>query len=109
MRGAKISILIPAKNEADFIEECLESILKQSIGNWEAIIVDDHSIDQTGKIVRDFTKKDNRFHLFANEGIGIINALRTAFNHSQGEFITRMDADDVMYPKKLEVSPLFSS
>lgn len=103
MRGTKISILLPAKDEAEFISECLESILHQSIGNWEAVIVDDHSQDNTGALVKEFAQKDDRFKLFQNEGEGIIHALRTALKHSTGDLISRMDADDVMYPNKLEV------
>ncbi len=103
MRRAKISILIPAKDEANFIGECLDSILSQSFIDWEAIIVNDHSVDETYDIVNAYCEKDKRIKLFNNFGKGIIEALRTAFSNSSGQYITRMDADDIMYSNKLEI------
>ena len=102
MRRAKISILIPAKDEANFIGECMDSIRNQSFDEWEAIIVNDNSVDDTNTIVNSYSEKDKRFKLFNNRGKGIIEALRTAFSNASGEYITRMDADDIMYAYKLE-------
>lgn len=101
--GAKISILIPAKNESSFIEECLRSIQNQNEEFWEAIVVDDHSTDQTGALVRRIAANDQRIRLYKNRGEGVIDALRTAYTNSTGEFITRMDADDLMRRDKLSV------
>src|SRR5690554_547571 len=99
----KVSILIPAKNEAKFIEECLISIQNQSYKNWEAIIVDDHSSDTTAALVQQFAENEPRIKTRINKGIGIIPALQTAYELSEGTFITRMDADDIMRPRKIEV------
>ncbi|PKR79817.1 glycosyl transferase family 2 [Brumimicrobium salinarum] len=103
MQQHKVSILIPAKNESAFISACLHSVENQSYPHWEAIIVDDHSTDETAQKVAVFTQKDNRFRYFKNKGNGIIHALRTAFNESKGSYITRMDADDIMRKNKIEV------
>lgn len=100
---SKVSILIPAKNEVLFVEECLISIQKQSYKNWEVILVDDHSTDATASIVKGFAKEDERFQYVSNKGRGIIEALQTAYDLSQGDFITRMDADDIMRPNKIKV------
>lgn len=97
-----VSILIPAKNEALFIEECLLSIQNQSHQNWEVILVDDHSTDATVSIVKRIVGQDSRFRYVSNEGQGIIAALQTAYALSEGNFITRMDADDRMRPNKIE-------
>jgi glycosyltransferase involved in cell wall biosynthesis len=101
--GTKISILIPAKNESAFIRDCLDSILNQSYQNWEAIIVDDHSTDETSAIISSFENVDDRFRQLKNKGYGIIYALRTAYEASTGALITRMDADDKMRSDKLSV------
>lgn len=98
-----ISILTPFKNTELYLSECVESILKQTYENWELMIVDDGSTDDSYKIVNDFAKNDTRIKLFKNTGIGIIDALKLAFDESNGTYITRMDSDDIMMPNKLEV------
>ena len=101
MPELKVSIVIPAKNTAEFLPECLESILTQSYSNWEAIIVDDGSTDSSVQIIADYAAKDHRICVLSNSGIGIIDALRTAYAVATGELITRMDSDDIMSSDKL--------
>lgn len=103
MQGPLISILIPFKNTAAFLPECLRSVKQQSYAPWEIIAINDHSVDHSNQIVQDFSKNDPRFHVFQNTGKGIIDALRLAYTKSKGRFITRMDSDDVMAPNKLEL------
>ena len=103
MHKKLVSILIPFKNTEAFIDACIDSILSQTYKNWELIIVDDSSNDNSYKIVSTFAKKDNRIKLLKNSGKGIISALQLAFSQSKGGLITRMDSDDVMQPNKLEV------
>lgn len=98
-----ISILIPFKNTSEFIEECLNSIKLQTYSNWELIIIDDHSSDDSYSKVKEFSKNDLRIQLYKNKGRGIIDALKLAYSKSNGNFITRMDSDDVMTRDKLEV------
>ncbi|MEW4924076.1 glycosyltransferase family 2 protein [Algibacter sp. 2305UL17-15] len=98
-----MSILTPFKNTGQFLEECLQSIIDQTYTNWELLIVDDHSTDNSYDIVETFAKKDERIKLLKNDGNGIIDALRLAFKNSSGEFMTRMDSDDVMLPNKIKV------
>lgn len=97
-----ISILIPFKNTVLFLPECLDSISKQTYTNWEAILVDDNSDDDSFELVKTYSEIDNRFKPLKNPGNGIIEALRCAYNNSKGEFITRMDSDDIMMEHKLE-------
>ena len=103
MQKPLISILTPFKNTAKFLAECLDSILHQSYTNWELIIVDDGSVDNSYNIVKKYAEKDARIKLFKSSGNGIIEALRTAYLNSKGDYITRMDSDDIMMPSKLEV------
>lgn len=96
-----ISILMPIKNAEKHLQACIESILNQSETNWELVAVNDHSTDDTATILTHFARQDDRIKVFANEGRGIIPALRTAYKNSQGNFIHRMDADDLMTRHKL--------
>ena len=103
MQKKLVSILIPFKNTEAFLADCLQSVLNQSYKNWELIIIDDASTDVSYNIAKKFANNDERIILLKNSGSGIINALQLAFKHSKGEFITRMDSDDMMRPNKLEV------
>lgn len=95
---------MPAKNSARFLRKTLDSILDQTEKNWELVAVNDGSTDETSVILSEYAKKDCRIKLFDNEhGSGIIPALKTAFRHSRGNLITRMDSDDLMTPDKLEI------
>lgn len=103
MRQPLVSILIPFKNTADFLMECLQSISNQTYENWEVIAINDHSSDESKTVVSNYTKNDTRIQVADNVGSGIIAALRMAYAKSNGEFITRMDSDDIMAPNKLQV------
>ena len=96
-----ISILMPVKNAAPYLGECLDSILGQSFADFELIAVDDGSSDASSAILKSVA--DPRVKVFPNEGRGIIDALALAFSRSRGDYIHRMDADDVMPVHKLAV------
>jgi glycosyltransferase involved in cell wall biosynthesis len=98
-----VSILVPFKNTEAYIGECLDSILKQSYTNGEAIFVDDSSEDASFMIVESLSKQDSRINPLKNDGTGIINALQTAYKRCNGDYITRMDSDDIMTPNRLEI------
>lgn len=98
-----ISIITPFKNSSTFLNDCLESIINQSYLNWELIIIDDYSNDNSFELVHNISLKDKRIKLFKNEGKkGIINCLRQGLNKCCGDYITRMDSDDVMDKDKLK-------
>jgi len=103
MQPPLVSILIPFKNTANYLPACLNSLISQSYYNWEALAIDDKSSDTSNAIVSSFCKQDKRIKCYRNEGQGIIAALRTAYRHSTGNFITRMDSDDIMRENKLEL------
>jgi glycosyltransferase involved in cell wall biosynthesis len=97
-----ISILIPFKNTATYLPECLESIRQQSYTNWEVCAVNDHSSDTSMELLESWSQRDPRFKVATNPGTGIISALRKALEMSSGKLITRMDSDDIMVDDKLE-------
>lgn len=102
MEQSLISILMPVKNSSRYLTDCLNSILNQTEENWELIAVNDHSTDSCESILADFSERDERIKYFNNTGSGIISALRLAYENSKGEFITRMDSDDLMSSDKLQ-------
>lgn len=101
MKHAKVSIVMPAFNAEEYIATCIHSIIEQDFLEWELIVVDDFSIDRTFEIVQAFEMEDSRIHVFRNTSKGIIPAMAFAFSQAKGNYITRMDADDVMPPTKL--------
>ncbi len=98
-----VSILFPVKNAELYLADCLNSIIRQSYTNWELLAVNDHSSDNSLALLKKYSESDARIQYFDNEGSGIIPALRMAYRHSKGVFITRMDADDRMASNKLEI------
>ena len=103
MQNGKVSIIIPFKNTAHFLPECLDSIVNQTYREWEVLAVNDHSTDKSFELLTSYSQKDDRIKVFQNTGNGIIPALQTAYAHSSGQFVTRMDSDDIMEPHRLEV------
>ncbi len=96
-----VSILMPVRNATKYLDECLQSIINQTEKHWELLAVDDRSSDNSFAILKKYASNDSRIKVFKNNGKGIIHALRLAFENSSGELITRMDADDIMYPRKI--------
>ncbi|NND95189.1 MAG: glycosyltransferase [Flavobacteriales bacterium] len=93
---------MPVFNAAPFLYDCLSSIQAQSYSHWELIAVNDFSTDESKQILIDFAQKDERIQILNNRAKGIIPALRVAYTESKGAYITRMDADDLMFTHKLE-------
>ncbi|MBI2310548.1 glycosyltransferase [Candidatus Collierbacteria bacterium] len=106
MKTAKqhpISIVMPVYNAARFLPACLRSIKAQTHKNWELIAVDDHSTDNSLTILKKFAKIDKRVKIFANpRNLGTSSTANLAISHARSKFIARMDADDIMYPTRLE-------
>ena len=98
-----ISVLIPVYNAMPYLEACIDSILNQSHQRFELILVDDFSTDGSLEVLNHYALQDSRVKVFSNSEKGIIPALALAFVKSTGGYITRMDADDIMTPKKLEL------
>lgn len=97
----KISIILPFLNAEPWLRECLESIQQQSFTDWEALLINDHSVDGSEWIVSTFAATDPRFVLLQNPGKGLVDANAFALSMAKGQLITRMDADDIMPREKL--------
>jgi glycosyltransferase involved in cell wall biosynthesis len=97
-----VSILMPFRDTAAYLPECLDSIRNQGYEFWELIAVDDHSSDESRHILEEYALKDARIRIASNDGAGIIPALRKSYSLSKGQVITRMDSDDRMSVDRLE-------
>lgn len=91
-----------AKNTAPYIRQCLDSVVAQTYENWELIVINDHSTDETANIVKEYEKKDSRIKLVHSKRNKLIPALKEGYEHVTGELINRMDSDDKMPHDKLE-------
>ncbi|MEO9475816.1 MAG: glycosyltransferase family 2 protein [Cyclobacteriaceae bacterium] len=98
-----ISIITPVKDYQVYLEDMLKSVIGQSYPHWELLLVDDHSTDLSHKIMTTWAAIDSRIKVFQNPGNGIVPALQHALENAKGSLITRMDADDLMPPEKLEL------
>lgn len=97
-----VSILVPVYNVEKYLRPCLDSILAQTLTNFEAVLVDDGSTDSSGSICDEYAAKDNRFVVIHKQNEGSAKARITAFNHCKGDVITFVDSDDYLAPDYLE-------
>lgn len=97
-----ISIIIPVYNGEKYISKCLDSLIGQTLTDWECICVDDGSKDMTGAILDEYACKDHRIKIVhkINEGVSI--ARNTALSMAKGEWVAFSDADDYYFPEGLK-------
>ncbi|MBE9127585.1 glycosyltransferase [Coleofasciculus sp. LEGE 07092] len=102
MTSLSVSIIIPAHNAAGTIAETLESLLAQTCPNWEAIVVDDGSSDETVTIVATFSKQDSRIRVVSQPQSGVSAARNTGIGLANFDWLLFLDADDCILPAHLE-------
>lgn len=103
-----VSIIMPSYNSSKYISQSIESVIAQNYTNWELLITDDCSSDNTREIVKSYIEKDNRIKLFCleqNSGAGV--ARNNSIKEAKGRFIAFLDSDDRWKPNKLEVQIRF--
>jgi glycosyltransferase involved in cell wall biosynthesis len=98
-----VSVIIPAYNAAQYIGETLQSVMQQTINDFEIVIVDDGATDNQKEVITAFVEKDSRVKYIYQSHQGVSAARNTGFRNSQGKFIAFLDSDDVWLPKNLEV------
>lgn len=105
-RKPLVSVIMPVYNAGDFLVEAIESILSQSYKNFEFIIVDDKSSDNSRKIIRNYQKKLPKlikaYFLKKNINAAGNGAVNAVLRYAKGKYIARMDADDIAHPRRLE-------
>ena len=105
-----VSIITPCFNATRFIRQCIESVLAQTYANWEMLIVDDCSTDDTVAIIQSYCNKDKRIRFFQTDypSGGATIPRNTAIQNAGGRYIAFLDSDDIWLPTKLEQQiPLF--
>lgn len=100
----KVSIIIPCYNQGQYLPEALQSILEQTYQNWECIIVNDGSTDNTEQVAQEWLEKDARFKYAYKENVGLSSARNTGLDFAKGDFIQFLDSDDFLAPEKLILS-----
>ncbi|WP_077370190.1 glycosyltransferase family 2 protein [Flavobacterium sp. A45] len=106
MNNPIVSIIVPCYNQAQYLDECLQSVLNQTYEKWECIIVNDGSPDQTDEIVQKWLDKDSRFQYVYKKNGGLSSARNFGLNVAKGEYIQFLDSDDVLDSNKFELSLL---
>lgn len=99
-RNSLVSVIMPAYNGANFIEEAIQSVLGQSYPNWELLIINDGSTDKTQEVIHSI--KDSRIRYFFQKNQGVAIARNVGLQAMKGDFFCFLDADDVMPCKGLE-------
>ena len=98
-----VTIIMAVKDTAPYLHDCLDSILAQTYQNWELIAVNDHSSDDSPKILQEYAAKDPRVRYFSSDKPKLIPTLQVAYTHTKGTLINRMDSDDKMPDYKIQV------
>ena len=99
----RVSVIIPAFNAVDTLEQPLESLRGQTHGDWEAIIVDDGSTDGTRSLAKDLARKDERIRLLSQDNAGVSAARNLGIAHASADWLLFLDADDTLDAKHLEL------
>ena len=98
--ASAVSVIMAVCNGEKFLQDAVESILKQSVDDFELLIIDDGSTDGSWEILESFAKKDSRVRLIRQKNIGLTKSLNIGLRHARGELIARMDGDDLCLPNR---------
>ena len=98
----KVSIIVPVYNTEKYLRTCLDSIVAQTFTDFEAVLVDDGSTDQSGTLCDEYAAKDSRFIVVHKQNEGVAKARISAFEHCKGEYVTFIDSDDFVNPHYLD-------
>ena len=102
-KGELISIIVPIYNVENYLRHCLDSIQKQTYQNFECLLINDGSPDNSADICREYVSKDSRFRYFEKENGGVSSARNLGIEHSKGQYITFIDSDDWVESDYLDV------
>ncbi len=96
MEEVNVSVIVPCYKQAEYLGETLDSVLKQTYSNWECVIVNDGSPDNTEEVAKLYCKKDSRYRYVSQHNKGLSSARNTGINNSKGKYILPLDADDII-------------
>ncbi len=98
-----ISVIIPIYNVEKYLRRALESLLKQTLANWEAVLVDDGSTDRCGKIADEYARRDSRFKVLHQANQGVSKARNAGMAQAVGKYLLFLDPDDFFHPQLMEL------
>ena len=101
-RSPLISVCMPVYNAERYVSEAIESVLSQTFKDFEFLILDDGSTDGSLAILKGYAERDPRIRLTSRPNKGLAPTLNELMNQARGEFVARMDADDISLPERLE-------
>jgi glycosyltransferase involved in cell wall biosynthesis len=102
------SVIMPVYNGEKYLKQAVESVLRQTLPDFEFIILDDGSTDETYSVLEEFARQDARIRLYQNEkNLGLSRTLNLGLEQARSEYIARMDADDICLPERLEKQVAF--
>lgn len=104
MNDPLVSIIVPCYNQAQYLAEALQSVLDQTYSNWECIIINDGSPDNTEAVAQEWLETDNRFKYIFKKNGGLSSARNAGNTIAEGEFILPLDADDRIGPNYLSLA-----
>ncbi len=97
----RVSVLLPARNAAETLPAALATICRQSLNDFECVVVDDGSTDATPRVVQAVARADPRIRMVVGQGAGIVSALNIGLEQCRGQLVARMDADDLCHKHRL--------
>lgn len=100
----QVSIIVPCYNQAEYLDECLQSVLNQTYSNWECFIVNDGSTDKTEITAKKWAQKDPRFVYIYKKNGGLSSARNSGLEAAKGKYIQFLDSDDILDKNKLQMS-----
>lgn len=98
-----ISIIIPIYNRAYCLPRCLDSVINQTFTNWQCILIDDGSTDETLSVCRHYVELDSRFSVYSQSNSGVSAARNQGIEHAEGEYVAFIDSDDWVEPDYLQL------
>jgi glycosyltransferase involved in cell wall biosynthesis len=92
----RLSIIVPVYNSEEYLRQCIDSILNQKFEDYELLLINDGSTDDSGNICNEYTERDKRVKVYNQENSGVSAARNIGLEHSTGEWITFVDSDDYL-------------
>ena len=103
MSDISISVLMPVYNSEKFLEETVQAVINQSYTNWELILVDDGSTDNSKKLCDELRKKENRIKFIDKKNTGVSDTRNVALKNAKGQYVVFVDSDDLIHKDYLKL------